>query len=162
MPQHCPAIPMTGTRSGSWRVAPIVGSCENDRPHLPLRLPFDPPSKTPTLLSFSPQLILHDCNCDLNRLRKSKQPHNYNKVNGDTEADRQTDTNEAGTIGESGCLQPPAPNRSADCADQLLAYGPDHQCDANAYRAARITDRGYGNEQARHDDRHRDPCGAER
>src|SRR5215468_8424617 len=129
--------------------------------HRSLRLPLRPTEQY-SALSFSPQLILHDCDRDLNRLGKPKQAHNYDKVNGDTEAGRQTDTDEAGTIGESGCLQPPASSRSADRADQLLAYGPDHQCDASAYRAARITDRGYGNEQARHDDRHRDPCGAER
>ena len=63
-------------------------------------------------------------------------------------------------MGESRCLQPPASSRDADCADQLLAYGPDHECGANAYRAARITNRGYGKEQACHDDGHGDPRGA--
>jgi hypothetical protein len=45
------------------------------------------------MLSISPR-ILHDCARNLNRLGKPKQAHNYNKVNGDTEAGQQKDADE--------------------------------------------------------------------
>jgi transposase-like protein len=60
---------------------------------------FGAPSKTLLLLSISPQ-ILHECARNLNRLGKPKQAHNYNKINGDTEAGQQKDADEAGTMGE--------------------------------------------------------------
>jgi hypothetical protein len=72
---------------------------------------FGPPSKTPLLLSISPQ-ILRDCARNLNRLGKPKHAHNYNKVNGDTEVGQQKDADEAGTMVESGCLQPLTSSRS--------------------------------------------------
>src|ERR1700732_4786776 len=83
----------------SWRIV-IVATCENGRPNLQLRLFFGPPSKTPLLIS--PQ-ILRDCARNLNRLGKPKQAHNYNKVNGDTEAGQQKDADEAGTITAGRC-----------------------------------------------------------
>src|SRR6516165_5358153 len=119
-----------------------------------------PTLANPPMLSSSPQSILHDYARDLDGFSKPKQAHNYNKVNGDTEANRQKHTGKGGTMDESGGLQPPASSRGADCADQLLAYGPHHECGANANRATRITNRGYGNEQACNDHGYRDPCGA--
>ena len=74
----------------SWRVVPIVAACENGRPNLPLRLLLRPPSKTPLLLSIPPRSP-HDRAPDLNRLGTPIQAHNYNKVNGDTEAGQQKD-----------------------------------------------------------------------
>lgn len=79
----------------SWRVVSIVAACENGRPNLPLRLLlrayfFGPPSKTPLLLSI-PSRIPHDRARNLNRLGTPIQAHNYNKVNGDTEAGQQKD-----------------------------------------------------------------------
>src|SRR5262252_5496471 len=127
-------------------------------PHLILR----PTQQDPATLSSSPQLIPRYRGCDLNRFRKPKQTHNYDEVNGDTEASGHTDTEEAGIIGKSGCLQPPASGRSTDRADQLPAYGSDHECGANAHRAARITDRWYSKKQARHDDRNGNPRGTKR
>ncbi len=63
-------------------------------------------------------------------------------------------------MGESGCLQPPASSRGDYRANQLIAYGPNHEGGAGAYRAARITDRGYGENQTGYDDSNGDPCGA--
>jgi hypothetical protein len=132
----------------SWRIVPIVATSEYGRPNLPLRLLLRPTQQdSATAADFSTDPA------------RPKQAHNY-KLNGDTEAGQQKDADEVGTMGESECLQPPASSRGVDCADQLLAYGPDHECGANAYRAARIANRGYGNEQACNDDRHCDPCGA--
>jgi hypothetical protein len=119
-------------------------------------------TQTRPVLSIPPQSILHDPTCDLNGLGEPEHAHNYNKVNACTESGGQHDSREARIIGESRCLQPPAGSRGADCADQLGAYGADHECGANAYRAARITNLGYGKEQARDDDRDGDPCGAKR
>ena len=110
-----------------WRGVPIAATCENGRPNLPLRLLLRPSQQdSATVLSISPR-ILHDCARNLIRLGKPKQAHSYNKVNGDTEAGQQKDADEAGAMGESGCLQPPTSSRGADCADQLLAVRiPDH------------------------------------
>ena len=123
----------TGGYSLEVTVSAFVAS-RTDRCHLrkwPTESPIAPtssahPARTPLLLSISPQ-ILHDCARNLKRLGKPKQAHNYNKVNGDTEAGQQKDADEAGTMGESGCLQPPTSSRDADCADRLLAVRiPDH------------------------------------
>jgi hypothetical protein len=60
---------------------------------------FGPPSKTPLLLSIPPR-ISHDRARNLNRPGTPIQAHNYNKVNGDTEAGQQKDADEAGTMPE--------------------------------------------------------------
>ena len=74
-----------------WRGVPIAATCENGRPNLPLRLLLRPSQQdSATVLSISPR-ILHDCARNLNRLGTPIQAHNYNKVNGDTEAGQQKD-----------------------------------------------------------------------
>src|SRR6266478_473814 len=100
---------------------------------------FDP------LLSI-PQQIPYDRRRNLDRLGEPEQAHDDSKVNADTETARQDDSDEAGEIGESRRLKPPASSRGGDCADQLRAHGVDHECGADAYRAARIDYRGHGNE----------------
>jgi hypothetical protein len=77
-----------------WRGVPIAATCENGRPNLLLRLLLRPTQQdSASMLSISPR-ILHDCARNLNRLGKPKQAHNYNKVNGDTEAGQQKDADE--------------------------------------------------------------------
>lgn len=94
------------------------------------------------LLAIAPASTLDHGAGDSHRLGESKQADNDHEVYAGTNARGRNDTRESGAMSKNRHLQPRASSRRADCADQLWAHRPDHDCRADAYRATRVVDRG--------------------
>jgi hypothetical protein len=101
--------------------------------HTKTRLPY------PYFLSFSPELILHDVDCDLNRLGKPKQAHNYDKVHEIQKAvDNQIRTRLEQLARAVVCSNQPPAAVVVTAPMSCRPTGPDHECGGDANRAARM------------------------